>query len=139
MIDIDELTQKSSSLRLLYVEDNVDSREMTAMVLEDFFDDIVIAVNGEDGYEKFLDNDIDVIITDLNMPKMGGLEMVEKIRSLDPNIPVLVLSAHNETEFLSKSEALHVDGYLLKPIDLDQLIESIDAIVTKIGENGATE
>ncbi len=131
MIDVDDVICYSKHLKLLYVEDNKDSREMTSMILEDFFDDILIAVNGQDGYEKFMNNDIDLIITDINMPKMNGLDMIAKIKDIDSEIPILILSAHNEDDFFMKSIKLGVDGYLLKPIDLDQLVIMIDKVVKK--------
>lgn len=131
MIDIDEVVKYSRHLKLLYVEDNMDSREMTSMILEDFFDDILVAVDGQDGLEKFRENDIDLIVTDINMPKLNGLEMIEKIREIDRDIPILILSAHNEDDFFISSIKLGVDGYLLKPIDTDQLILMIDKITKK--------
>ncbi len=131
MNSIDEIIKYSKDLKLLYVEDNKDSREMTSMILEDFFDNILIAIDGEDGYQKFIQNDIDIIITDINMPKMNGLEMIAKIKEIDADIPILVLSAHNEDDFFIKSIKLGVDGYLLKPIDLEQLVAMINKTVKK--------
>jgi len=131
VIDIDEVVKYSRHLKLLYVEDNMDSREMTSMILEDFFDDILVAVDGQDGLEKFEKNDIDLVVTDINMPKLNGLEMIEKIREIDEDIPILILSAHNEDDFFIRSIKLGVDGYLLKPIDTDQLILMIDKIAKK--------
>jgi PAS domain S-box-containing protein len=131
MIDLDKLINYTEHLKLLYVEDNADAREMTAMILENFFDNIVVAVDGEDGFEKFRQNDIDLIITDINMPKLNGLDMVEKIRQIDLDIPILILSAHNEDDFFMKSIKLGVDGYLLKPIDIDQLSSMLSKVVEK--------
>ena len=131
MIDIDELIEYSEKLTLLYVEDNQDAREMTTMILEDFFDTIIVAVNGEDGYEKFLQNDIDLIITDINMPKLNGLELCAKIREHDDDVSIIILSAHNEDNFFMDSIKYGVNGYLLKPIDIDQLTSMINRIVQK--------
>jgi len=131
MIDIDEVIEYSQDLTLLYVEDNKDAREMTSMILEDFFDNIVVAVDGEDGYEKFSQNDIDLIITDINMPKLNGLDLCAKIRKEDDNIPIIILSAHNEDNFFMDSIKYGVNGYLLKPIDIDQLTAVIYRIVQK--------
>jgi len=129
MIDISSVIEYSQDLRLLYVEDNEDAREMTAMILEDFFDNIVIAVDGEDGFEKFQENEIDLIITDINMPKLDGLGMSAKIRTLDTEVPIIVLSAHNEDGFFMDSIKVGVNGYLLKPIDIEQLTDAIYRVV----------
>ena len=130
-IDIDKLITYSQKLNVLYVEDNNDAREMTTMILEDFFGKIVVAVDGEDGFNKFQNNHIDIIITDINMPKLNGLEMVEKIRAIDNDIPILILSAHNESNFLMDSIKLGIDGYILKPIDIDQLTILLNKIIDK--------
>jgi PAS domain S-box-containing protein len=131
MIDIDEIIKYSHNLTLLYVEDNRDARDMTLFILEDFFDNIVVAEDGQEAYEKYLNSDIDIIITDINMPKMNGLELSKKIREKDEQIPIVILSAHNEDSFFLDSIAYGINGYLLKPIDLDQFSAVIFNIVQK--------
>ncbi len=130
--DIEKIIKYSQSLKLLYVEDNVDARESTQMVLEEFFDNIVVASDGEDGYTQFQENDIEIIITDINMPKLNGLAMIKKIRELDKEIPILVLSAYNESGFFMDSIKVGVEGYLLKPIDLDQFVGVLNKVVEKL-------
>ncbi len=131
MIDISKVIEYSQNLKLLYVEDNVDAREMTTMILEDFFDTIIVAKDGEDGYQKFKENDVDLIITDINMPKMNGIVMSEKIRALDSEVPIIVLSAHNEDNFFLESIKIGINGYLLKPIDIEQLSTVILRVIQK--------
>ncbi len=131
MIDLDEIVKYSKGLKLLYVEDNKDAREMTTMILENFFDSIVVAVNGEDGYEKFKSNNIDLVITDINMPILNGLDMCSKIREIDSDVPLIVLSAHNEDNLFIKSIAIGVSGYLLKPIEHNQLSSLIYRVTQK--------
>jgi len=131
MVDIDNLVKYSHRLKLLYVEDNAEARELTTLILNDFFDDITVAVDGIDGFYKFTQNNFDLIITDINMPKLNGLDMVSKIRDIDKNIPILVLSAYNDTNFLMSSIKLGIDGYILKPIDIDQFITALQKIVDK--------
>ena len=116
MLDMDSKTD----LKLLYVEDDIISRELTQHILEYFFETIIVAVNGEDGFQKFKENDFDIIITDISMPKMDGLEMTSKIKEINPQIPILVLSAHTEAKHLLQGIKLGVEGYLLKPIEIDQ-------------------
>jgi PAS domain S-box-containing protein len=131
MVTFDDVLPYSQNLTLLYVEDNPDAREMTSMVLEDFFNTLIVAVDGEDGLEKFQHNEVDLIITDISMPKMDGLEMIKQIRKIDDEVPILVLSAHNEDNFFIESIKLGVTGYLLKPIDIDQLTSNIYNVVQK--------
>jgi len=131
MIDIDTLIEDSKDLKLLYVEDNQDAREMTVMILEDFFDSIVVAVDGEDGLEKFKENKIDLVITDINMPRMNGMDLCAKIREIDDAVPLVILSAHNEDNFFIDSIKLGVNGYLLKPVDIEQLSIVIFRVIQK--------
>jgi len=131
MVDIDKLINHSHKLKVLYVEDNVDAREMTIMILEDFFNDIVVAVDGEDGYTKFQQHDFDIIITDINMPKLNGLDMITKIRETNDEVSILILSAHNEDNFFIDGIKLGIDGYILKPIDVNQLTIMINKIIDK--------
>lgn len=132
MDNIEDIIKYTKHIKLLYVEDNEEARVSTLMILEEFFDNIIVSVNGEDGFEKFQENDIDLIITDINMPKLSGLDMIKKIRELDNNISILILSAYNESGYFMDSIKLKVEGYLLKPIDLEQFLAVLNNITTKL-------
>ena len=130
--DLEEIMQYSKKLNILYVEDNKDVRESTILVLEQFFKEITIAVNGKDGLDKFAKNSFDLIITDINMPKMNGLDMITEIRKSNLEVPILILSAYNESEFFINSIKLGVEGYLLKPVDIEQFIGVLSKITVKL-------
>ncbi len=132
MIELDELIEETSNIRLLYVEDDISARESIRLFLEEFFTDIVVAEDGQEGFEKFQENDIDLIITDINMPRLNGLEMVQKIREIDKSVPTLIFSAYSELEYFIDSIKLGVDGYLLKPFDIEQFINSLQGVLAKI-------
>ncbi len=127
-----ELAQNSKSLRLLYVEDNEETRAETLGVLENFFSDIEIAEDGEAGLNKFHEGTFDLIVSDLNMPKMGGLEMLRKIRQDAPDLSMIIVSAHNESTHFSDSIKIGVDGYLLKPLELQSFLITLQKVVSKI-------
>jgi len=129
---MNKVIKHTSSMNLLFIEDDEESVNSTLLILEEFFDNIIVAVDGEDGYEKFKNNKIDLIITDINMPKLNGFKMIEKIKSIDKNVPILILSAHNDSNFFIESIKLGVDGYLLKPIILDQFVNILDKSIAKI-------
>jgi len=122
----------TSKLKLLYVEDNKTVRETTLLVLNKFFADIVVAVDGKDGLEKFKQSSFDVIITDINMPKLSGLDMINEIRSIDKDISILILSAYYDAEYFINSIQLSVDGYLIKPINIYQFISVLEKVTTEI-------
>ena len=122
----------TSHLRLLYVEDNDDARESTLEVLGEFFQTIVIAKDGAQGLHKFQTQEIDLIVTDINMPNMDGISMIKEIRKVDKEIPILLLSAYSEVEYFIESIRFGVDGYLFKPLELKQFLESLEKIVEKV-------
>lgn len=112
---------------VLYVEDENDVREFTAKLLDSLLKKVYVAQDGLEGLKIFEENknDIDLIISDINMPKMDGLSMCETIRKTNNEIPLVITSAHSDTNFLRKSIEIGVTTYVMKPIDLYQLMESI--------------
>ncbi|MEA1983944.1 MAG: response regulator, partial [Campylobacterota bacterium] len=126
MNDIPELRKRANSLKLLYVEDNEEARESMLVILKLFFADIVIAVDGNDGLKKFKSNNIDLIITDINMPNLNGLEMAQKIKEFNQEVPILILSAHNESDYFLQGIQIGIEGYLLKPLEMEQFVVVLD-------------
>jgi len=124
MESLDAVLKISKKIRLLYVEDNEIARESTLGLLSNIFTDITIAVDGEDGLNKFMQDKIkyDLIISDMNMPNMDGEKMITKIQELDSTINIFVLSAHNE---IDKNLIDKVQAYLPKPIDFMKLLKEI--------------
>lgn len=121
-------------ISILYVEDEENVRTMLSRFLKRFCDELYIAENGEIGlklYKKYLP---DLVISDIKMPKMNGLEMLKEIKKINHEQLTLLLSAHSDSEYLFEAINLNVDGYALKPIDLDLLYEKIKQL-TDIIEN----
>ncbi|MCD4758843.1 MAG: hybrid sensor histidine kinase/response regulator [Arcobacteraceae bacterium] len=119
------MNKKYSRLKelvVLYVEDEIDVSEEIEDMLSLKVKKLYKAYNGQEGlniYNKY--SDIDVIITDIKMPIMDGIEMISKVRQSNETIPIIVTTAFNETSFLKKAIDLHVDKYIIKPIDMLQL------------------
>ena len=132
MKELQEMIRFLKKLKLLYVEDNKETRESTLLILEDFFNKIEVANDGKEGLEIFRTFEIDLIITDINMPCLDGLNMIKEIRKLDKDIPALILSSYNELTFFKESINVGVDGYLLKPIDVTQFIHMLQKITEKL-------
>ncbi len=124
--------EQSRHIKLLYVEDDPVTRELTENILGEFFEHIIVAVDGRDGLEKFHQNDIDLILTDLSMPYMNGFDMIQKICETNMDISIIVLSAYNESEYFIKGIELSVDGYLLKPFDMEQFLSILGNIIKGI-------
>jgi len=124
----------SKGMTLLYIEDDPQARDAANSLFSDFFDDVIVGFDGEDGARLFASNyhKIDLVITDITMPRMNGIEMIHAIRQINPDIAIIVLSAHNETSFLTQTIEAGVDGYLIKPLNVTQLIRSIGKVVEKL-------
>jgi PAS domain S-box-containing protein len=131
---IASLKQMSKGMTLLYIEDDPQARDAANSLFSDFFDDVIVGFDGEDGARLFASNyhKIDLVITDITMPRMNGIEMIHAIRQINPDIAIIVLSAHNETSFLTQTIEAGVDGYLIKPLNVTQLIRSIGKVVEKL-------
>jgi diguanylate cyclase (GGDEF)-like protein len=126
-INLNELLALTSDLHVLYAEDDVVLRENTVSLLTDLFASIDEADDGQEAYALYEKNPekYDIVITDLTMPHMNGMELIKSIQTINPFQLILVISAHNETEFFLESIRNNVNGYILKPIDFDQLMESL--------------
>ena len=119
-------------LSILYIEDDEIMALKLKSILEKIFYEVIIAKNGQEAYSIFNDaHKIDLIISDINMPKMDGLQFLEKVRKIDENIPFIFLTGRNESTKMLRAIELSITNYLLKPIDLDKLLLAIDKILEK--------
>ena len=108
-------------LTILYVEDDSYTREEVSFFLNKMVGTLYTAENGQEGFELFQKYKFDMVITDIQMPVMNGLDMVKAIRKLDVKIPVAVTTAFSDTDFLIKAIECGVDKYILKPIDMMEM------------------
>jgi len=122
---LSKLIKETKELTLLYVEDDESIAEQTLIILEKFFKNIISAKNGQEGVDKFNENHIDIIISDINMPKLNGLDMLLEIKQIDPNIVSLITTAHEESVYYQGALDLNVQGYLVKPLNLETLVNKL--------------
>jgi len=111
-------------LRILYVEDDAVIRTELSQLLSNFFETVYTAKDGKEGLEIYLRNqdDIDIILSDINMPKLSGIDMVKTIRGVDPKVPIFFATAHSDNEFLAEAIKLKIYEYIIKPIDIRHLL-----------------
>lgn len=132
MNNLSEIIEYTKKMTLLYVENNTEVREGISVVLQDFFKEIVFALDGEDGLEKFYENKIDIVMTDIHMPRLNGLEMAKKIIKFDQTIPIIIYSSVNETKYFMEVIELNIVSYLFKPLKKDNLLKTLSSVVEKI-------
>ena len=113
------------NITILYAEDEKDLREVTHQILKGFTKKQYVAQNGQEGLELFKahEKEIDLIITDVNMPILNGLDMVKEIKKININIPIIVATAFSNKEYLLEAIDIGVDKYVLKPIDIAKLLQ----------------
>ena len=125
------------TLNILYVEDEVSAREIFTKILKRFFNTVDARENGLEGYiafkEKHLKNEkYDLIISDINMPKLDGMEMLEKIREIDSLVPVVFITARHEADVLLKAIELQISDFIIKPIDFDGITKVVNNASEKL-------
>ena len=113
-------------ISLLYVEDEKSVREALSKKLERLVKELYVAEDGEDGYSKYLEFKPDIILTDITMPKLNGIEMSRNIREVDKDIPIIVISAHSDSNSLISAIDCGVTSYLLKPLNKYKLLELLE-------------
>ncbi|MBF0458178.1 MAG: response regulator [Nitrospirae bacterium] len=127
-MDIPDLIDVS----VLYVEDDDKIREGLQRFLARRFKTVLTAMNGVEGLSVFTAKKPDIVITDVKMPLMDGIEMIKNIKQQSPDTPVVITSALTDVSYLIEAIELKVDAYVKKPIDKDDLFKSINKILTML-------
>ncbi|GFO61508.1 hypothetical protein GMST_38330 [Geomonas silvestris] len=119
---------------LLYVEDEQLTRDTVAALIRRRFPELVVhsAENGARGLELFQSLGCDLVVTDLKMPVMHGIEMARRIRGIHPGTPIIVTSAHGDMEYFIDSIEIGVNRYVMKPIDVEKLFLAIKEMVKRL-------
>ena len=121
-----EKIAKLKEIKILFVEDEVDLITIISETLAKLGANFVTANNGEEGLQALKDNpDIQLVVTDINMPILNGIDMIKKIRENGSDIPCVIMSAHTEPEYLKSADELNVKDYILKPFDFIKFINLI--------------
>ncbi len=106
---------------LLYVEDDPDTLEIIGDLIKEKVSKLFLARNGKEGLASFKQHKPDIVLTDINMPILNGIDMSEAIKKLCPQQPVIILTAFNEVEYLKRAIDIGIDKYVAKPITNDKI------------------
>jgi len=132
MEHLHDLIELGKELRVLYVEDDENLRLETSKILERMFDNVDIASNGQEGLESFKKNSYDLVITDIEMPHMNGIEMSKNIRLVNNETPIVIISAYSNTDYFMESIAIGINYYILKPINMPHLVNTLYAAAKNV-------
>lgn len=132
MENLKELKAITSPYTLLYAEDDRSIADAFINYLSKFFKEVVYVENGLDGLEMYKQQKFDLVITDIKMPKMSGLQMSQEIKKINKEQNILIVSAYSSTDIFLSSIKIGIDGYLVKPINYSDMNELLYKICTKI-------
>ena len=134
MIDLKSLKSMSKNFKVLYVEDDLSIQATMSDYLEKFFKHVVHANDGRAAIALYKKEKFDIVITDLSMPNMNGLDMIEQIKKIDEDQAILITSAHSETKYMINAIKLGIDGYIIKPFDYEQLNYELFKVANKLNK-----
>ena len=120
------------TLTVLYVEDDTDTREQFSEFLRRPVGTLIVATDGVEGLEAFEKHHPDIVVTDVCMPRMDGLAMAEAIRAIMPHVPVIVIKAFEQTDYLMRAVNIGIDKYVTKPVNSYLLFECLLVCVHRL-------
>lgn len=131
-IDMNDPYFYARQMSVLYVEDDRVIKEVFSKILKKYTQTLFVAENGVDGLEIYEQFKPDIIITDIEMPEMDGLEMSAKIRENDNDIPIILTTAYNDENIFLEAIDIGVDKFLVKPISLDKLQKTVFKVANDV-------
>jgi len=131
-IDLVQLTQQTKKLTAMIVEDEKVTNELLSSTFKNFFSDVQSSFNGDEALSTYNRFKPDVVFVDIIMAGMDGIELSRKIREIDPNQIIIVISASNDIEKISESIEVGVNSFIQKPIDTKKIIELLTSVVAMI-------
>ncbi len=116
---------------ILAVDDSASIRQMVTFTLKGAGYDVIEAVDGQDGLNKANQHQVDLVLTDINMPRMDGLQLLTSLRELTSYklIPILVLTTESDSDMKAKGRAAGATGWLVKPFNPKSLLEVISKVI----------
>jgi len=127
--------QSFKDISILLAEDEKELAMLIKDAIGEYFKEFIIVHNGKEALKAFYKNKPNIIITDILMPHLTGLELLKRIREVDEHLPIIILSAHSDSDKLLKAIDYGVSKYFIKPFDPDDLLEYLEKVVDKLHLN----
>lgn len=118
--------------KILFVEDEKVTRENYVLYLQTLFSEVYEAEDGEQGYNLYQEKKPDIMIIDINLPKMNGLELLKKIREKDHKVKAIMFTAHTDKQFLLEAVSLKLTQYLVKPVNRKDLQKALQVTIDEL-------
>ena len=120
------------NITILYVEDEDEIRQNTTRPLHRLCSELFIASNGKEGLELYKKHKPDIVISDIKMPNMDGIDMCKAIKDIDSEQHIIFTTAHSDSNYFMEAIEMQVDGYILKPIEYNLLENKINTIINQV-------
>lgn len=118
--------------KVLYAEDEEGIRKNVVDILELFFDQVLVAADGEDALDTYEVEKPDILIVDICMPKIDGLDVIKEVRKENKKIPIVVLSAYKDEKYLWRAIEQKISKYLIKPFDKKMFLHALDVCAMEL-------
>lgn len=114
---------------ILFVEDEKEVVDSFRRILNMVFGNVFHAYNGIEALEILEKNHIDILLTDIRMPGMDGIELIKEIKKTKQNLPIFVTTAYTDINLIKETKKLNIDNYFVKPLDIQELINSCKRVL----------
>jgi putative nucleotidyltransferase with HDIG domain len=132
MSQLKQLKEAAQSIKLLYVEDEPALRDSVSRYLGKIFAHLEVAENGQTGLALYKLNQYDIVITDIEMPELNGIEMSKKIKEINSEQDIIITSAYTNPDYFVEAIKVGINGYIIKPIDFNQVNQLLETTIYKI-------
>jgi CheY-like chemotaxis protein len=127
-VDLVKLSEETKKLSALVVEDEKDANRLLSATFSNFFNEVHSAHSGEEGFDLFLKYKPDVVFVDIIMSGLDGISLSRRIRELNKNQIIVIISASNDISKISETIEIGVNSFIQKPIDTNKIIELLSII-----------
>lgn len=138
-IDLVQLTEQTKKLTAMVVEDEKVANELLSSTFNNFFSEVTSAFNGDEALKLYQQKKPDIVFVDIIMPVMDGIELSRRIREINPNQIIIVISASNDIQKISESIEIGVNSFIQKPIDTKKIIELLTNVTSMISKKKKVE
>lgn len=138
-IDLVQLTEETKKMTAMVVEDEAVANELLSSTFKNFFREVTSAFNGKEALELFKEKRPDIVFVDIIMPEIDGIELARKIREINPQQMVVVISASNDIQKISETIEIGVNSFIQKPIDTKKIIELLQNVTNLVKKKKKVE
>jgi len=117
---------------ILYIEDEETTQELIKEILEIECREVFVASDGQEGLALYKEKQPDIVLSDIAMPNMDGLEMSEAIKKINPAQPIALFTAFSQSSYIKKAAEIGIATYILKPLDEEQFFNSLNYMALEL-------